>query len=181
MGGNVIREFSLGKETAFRLLYEKYAGVSRYFAFKYVKEEDVVADVVQDVFVAMWEKRRDFETEESLKSFLYTAIRNRCLNIVRHRKVMNRYAEAVIREEEHDSFWDYVLEAELFELLTAVFNELPPACREVYRLSLNGKKYEEIAELLHISINTVKKHKANANRYMRERLKNILMLLLLIG
>ena len=74
MGGNVIREFSLGKETAFRLLYEKYAGVSRYFAFKYVKEEDVVADVVQDVFVAMWEKRRDFETEESLKSFLYTGL-----------------------------------------------------------------------------------------------------------
>ena len=66
-----------------------------------------------------------------------------------------------------------------FQFLLGVFNELPPACREVYRLSLEGKKHEEIAEILQITVNTVKKHKNNANHYMRERLKHILSLLVL--
>ena len=156
---HIIRDFSVGQEKAFRILYEKYAPALRYFAAKYVGEEEVIDDIVQDVFVCLWEKS--------------------CLNTIRHQGVKDRYAEVALHEEELESFWDHILETELFELLLGVFNELPPACREVYRLSLEGKKHEEIAEILQITVNTVKKHKNNANHYMRERLKHILSLLVL--
>ena len=110
---------------------------------------------------------------------MYKAVKNSCLNTIRHQGLKDRYAEVALHEEELESFWDHILETELFELLLGVFNELPPACREVYRLSLEGKKHEEIAEILQITVNTVKKHKNNANHYMRERLKHILSLLVL--
>lgn len=176
---NIILDFSAGQERAFRILYEKYVPALRYFAAKYIGEEEMIDDVVQDVFVCLWEKRADFKTEETIKAFLYKSVKNSCLNTIRHQGVKDRYAEVALRDEEQVSFWDHILEAELFELLLGVFNELPPACREVYRLSLEGKKHEEIAEILQITVNTVKKHKNNANRYMRERLKHILSLLIL--
>lgn len=174
---DVIREFSAGKEKAFRILYERYAPGLRLFAAKYVDESEMIDDVIQDVFVGLWEKRGDFSTENTLKAFLYKSVKNNCLNIIRHRGVQERYAKFALQEESQESFLDNILEAELFEMLMQVFNELPPACREVYRLSLEGKKHEEIAEILHITVNTVKKHKNNANHYMRERMKNILAFL----
>lgn len=172
---DIIQKFADGQEKAFRVLYEKYTPALRYFAAKYVDREAMVDDAVQDVFVSLWEKRKDFKTENSLKSFLYTSVKNCCLNLIRHRKVQDRYTEVVLQEEQQESFLNNILEAEIFELLLNVFNELPPACREVYRLSLEGKKHEEIAQELQITVNTVKKHKNNANHYMRKRLKHILL------
>ena len=110
---DIIIDFSRGDEKAFRVLYDKYVVALRYFAAKYLNEDTMIDDVVQDAFVDLWD----------------------------------------------------------------VFNELPPACKEVYQMSLDGKSHEEIAQMLNISVNTVKKHKNNANHYMRERLKNVLSLL----
>lgn len=177
---HIILEFTCGQEKAFRFLYERYAPALRYFAAKYIEDSAAIDDIVQDAFVSLWERHTDFETENALKSFLYTTVKNNCLNVIRHRGVQNRYTEVMYQEEPKESFLDRILEAEIFKLLLEVFNELPPACREVYRLSLEGKKHEEIAEELKISINTVKKHKNNANHYMRERLKHILVFLLSI-
>lgn len=175
---HIIREFASGQEKAFRILYEKYAPALRYFAAKYLDDDVVIDDVLQDVFVSLWERHTDFETENALKSFLYTSVKNSCLNTLRHCHVKDRYAEMAYLEELEESFLEHILEAEIFELLTEVFEELPPACREVYRLSLEGKKHEEIAKELNITINTVKKHKNKANHYMRGRLKYILLLLI---
>lgn len=177
---DIILRFTAGQEKAFRTLYEKYAPSLRFFAARYVDEGAMVDDVVQDVFVCLWEKRADFTTEFALRAFLYTSVKNSCLNLIRHRGVKDRYAEVMLREEQYESFLDHILEAEVFEMLLGVFNELSPACREVYRLSLEGKKHEEIAEMLGISVNTVKKHKNNANRYMRERMKHVLTLMFLL-
>lgn len=79
------------------------------------------------------------------------------------------------------SFLDEMLEAEIFGELTEAFNALSPACREVYRLSLAGRRHEEIADLLNISINTIKKHKNNANHFMRKRLKHMLAIEFLLA
>lgn len=175
---NIIRDFCAGHEKAFRILYEKYAPALRYFAAKYVTESEAIDDIIQDIFVGLWERHTVFKSENALKSFLYISARNGCLNTIRHQGVKTRYAEIVNRDEPEESFLDHILEAEIFELLQEVFNELPPTCREVYRLSLEGKKHEEIARELNITVNTVKKHKNNANHYMRERLKYILLFLI---
>lgn len=179
---NIVLEFSRGGEKAFRMLYDRYVVALRYFAAKYVDDEAVIEDVVQDAFVALWEKRTEFRVENAVKSYLYKAVRNDCLNLIRHRQVENKYAEEMIVEDNQSEFFlDRVLESEIFQVLLSVFDELSPACKEVYQMSLDGMSHEKIAEKLGISINTVKKHKNNANHYMKERLKNVLSLLLWIS
>lgn len=176
---DIILEFARGGENAFRVLYDKYAVALRYFAAKYVSDEDVIEDVLQDAFVALWEKRTEFSVENAVKAYLYKAVRHDCLNLIRHKQVENKYAEKILQEgDESESFLDQILESEIFQVLLTVFDELPPACKEVYRMSLDGDSHEEIARKLNISINTVKKHKNNANHYMKERLKNVLSILL---
>lgn len=179
---DIIRRFAQGDERAFRVLYDRYAAGLRYFASKYVDDDAEIEDIVQDAFVALWEKRADFREETSVKAYLYQAARNDCLNLKRHRKVREAYAEQVMQAgEEGESFLDRMLEAEVYTALKEVFEELPPACKTVYRMSLNGMSHEEIAEELHITVNTVKKHKNNANHYMKERLKRVLSLFILLS
>lgn len=174
-----IIDFAKGGEESFRILYDKYGVSLRYFAAKYLDDDTMIDDIVQDAFVDLWEKRCDFRSEYAVKAYLYKAVRNDCLNLMRHREVTTKYAEQISLEgEKTESFLEQILEAEIFQALSEVFNELPPACKTVYRMSIDGKSHEEIAHALGISVNTVKKHKNNANHYMRERLKDVLSILL---
>ena len=166
-------------DKAFRYLYDKYASTLRYFSAKYVDDDATIEDVVQDAFLNLWEKRNEFKTESTIKAYLYKIVRSFSVDTIRRRNIANRYAEKIVLEKEDQEFFlENIVESEVFQMIQTVFNELSPSCREVYQLSLHGKSHEKISQLLDISVNTVKKHKNNANHYMRERLKHVLSLLL---
>ena len=168
-------------DKAFRYLYDKYASTLRYFSAKYVDDDATIEDVVQDAFLNLWEKRNEFKTESTIKAYLNKIVRSFSVDTIRRRNIANRYAEKIVLEKEDQEFFlENIVESEVFQMIQTVFNELSPSCREVYQLSLHGKSHEEISQLLDISINTVKKHKNNANHYMRERLKHVLSILLYI-
>lgn len=168
-------------DKAFRYLYDKYASTLRYFSAKYVDDDATIEDVVQDAFLNLWEKRNEFKTESTIKAYLYKIVRSFSVDTIRRRNIANRYAEKIVLEKEDQEFFlENIVESEVFQMIQTVFNELSPACREVYQFSLHGKSHEEISQLLDISVNTVKKHKNNANHYMRERLKHVLSFLLYI-
>ena len=168
-------------DKAFRYLYDKYASTLRYFSAKYVDDDATIEDVVQDAFLNLWEKRNEFKTESTIKAYLYKIVRSFSVDTIRRRNIANRYAEKIVLEKEDQEFFlENIVESEVFQMIQTVFNELSPSCREVYQLSLHGKSHEEISQLLDISINTVKKHKNNANPYMRERLKHVLSFLFYI-
>ena len=169
--------YQSGDEAAFREIYMEYIASLRYFAYRYLADADAIEDVIQDAFVAAWEKRAAISSEPALKAYLYSAVRHACLKIIRHEDVKARYADRHSGEEETVSFLDDVIASETFSMLRDVFRELSPATRQVYEMSLSGMKHEEIAEKLGITIHTVKKHKNNANHYMRARLKNFLSLM----
>lgn len=173
---NILSEFTAGDERSFRLAYDKYVQLLRFFARKYLGDAAAVEDVLQEVFVSLWEKRRSFPSEAALKSFLYVGVKNRCLNILRHEKVQTAHAGS-LSDDMHEDFLGKVIETEFFDMLFSLVGELPPASREVYRHSLDGKKNEEIAALLDISVNTVKKYKVNANQYLRSRIKDLALLI----
>lgn len=161
-------------DKAFRYLYDKYASTLRYFSAKYVDDDATIEDVVQDAFLNLWEKRNEFKTESTIKAYLYKIVRSFSVDTIRRRNIANRYAEKIVLEKEDQEFFlENIVESEVFQMIQTVFDELSPSCREVYQLSLHGKSHEEISQLLDISINTVKKHKNNANHYMRERLKHV--------
>lgn len=170
------------KEKTFRYLYEKYGVLLRYFANKYINNQTIISDIIQDSFIRLWENLHQFKDEHEAKAFLYKVVQNTCIDLIRHHEVTEKYMQHIMFEhEEEKSFLDNWFEAEIFEALRTVFNELPPACKEVYLLSLQGKSHEEIAQQLNITINTVKKHKNNANHYMKERLKYLLYVILTFG
>ncbi len=156
---------------AFHVLFAEYYRPLVLFAMHYLDEQEEAEDVVQDLFVSVWEKKEAFLSEKSIHAFLYNSVRNICLNRLKHRKVEEKYLDysmnfASLKEEE-----DYeVMKEDLYERLFRVIEELPPRCREIFLLHLDGKKNEEIAEQLNLSLLTVKTQKKKAMNYIRKRL-----------
>ena len=96
----------------------------------YVKDNDVAEDLVQDVFISLLESDHKFKTENDIKYFLYSSLKNRCIRHSRKQKVRAKYYRDVLssqNEEEH--FWDKVLEEDVYARLMAAIETLPPQCK----------------------------------------------------
>ena len=171
----------LSERKKFKEVYEEYFTALKYFAMRYVKDEEVACDLLQDVFVKLWEKGDRFENEMQLKTYLYRVVRNHCLTYIRDTQRKEKRMEGFEVEETEESFVHQMIEAEIYALINDIFEELPDACRNVYMKSLEGKSHKEIAEELHIAITTIKKHKTNANNYLRGRLKDLLLSAIFCG
>ena len=103
------------KEKTFRYLYEKYVVLLRYFATRYINDQSVISDIVQDAFVRLWEKILQFKDENEAKAFLYKVVQNACIDLIRHQEVAQKYVEHIISENtEEKSFLDNILESEIF-------------------------------------------------------------------
>lgn len=174
-----IERINQKQRSAYHELFREYYQSLVMFAMRYVNEQGEAEDIVQDLFVAVWEKNEKFHSYLSFRAFLYTSVRNTCLNRIKHRKVEEKYVDYSIRHIEENQNEEYnMLEEELYRQLFQVIDELPPRCREVFLLHLDGKKNEEIATKLRITLLTVKTQKKKALRYLRERLGGYTLLLL---
>ena len=146
-----------------------------------MKDNDVAEDLVQDVFISLLESGYKFKTENGIKYFLYSSLKNRCISHSRKQKVRDKYYRDVLssqNEEEH--FWEKVLEEDVYARLMAAIDALPSQCKLVMMMTLDGLKASEIAERLHISVDTVKGHKSSGKKKLTARLKDT-ELLCLIG
>jgi len=157
-------------ETAFADLYGPLCN----FAFTYVKDLEVCEDIVQEVFTRIWERRKDLLLTDSIRFYLFTAVRNNCISHLRHEKSSGARAWVdgdedsypVIPAKEINDKTDYQ------QLLQEAINELPGKCREIFVLSrISNLKYKEIAEVLGISVKTVENQVGKALRHMRGFLK----------
>lgn len=162
-------------EGLFRLHYRPLCG----FALGYLKDKDHAEDIVQELFVRLWQDRESLSIQASVKSYLFTAVRNRCLNalVVKKRmRPLDEKMEAMPAGEERE-------ENELSERMArvqAAIEALPTERRKVFRLSRNeGLKYHQIAERLDISVKTVENQMGKALKSLREELADLMPLLLL--
>ena len=142
---------------AYSILFDKYFERLFTFAVRVVFREDVANDIVQEVFIAIYEKSILKNYQGSLKAYLYTSVRNRCYNYLRDAKVEDRnmalYAEAAVYSDNVDM----IDREEILEKIREVLDELPEKCREVCLLRfVHGYKYSEISEQLGMNENTVK-------------------------
>ncbi len=150
----------------------------KYFTGKYIENEETVSDMIQDLWLKLWEQKITFPGEPALKAYLYRTLHNEALNYLRMQMRMHgRYQIVEDWNEEEPDMLNRMIEAELYAMLNETFSRLTPACKRVYLESLKGKSQKEIAESLNISVNTVKKHINNANHYMKEQLKKFFMLI----
>ena len=183
MHNKIIKNIIKGDRKAFKTVFDEYFNALSAFGYKYIPDPFVVEDMVQESFISFWEKRQDFTHINAVKSFLYTSVRNKCLNHLKHQTVVQKHEKALVYELESDhAFNSHVIEEETFNQLFVEIRNLPPAAQEIMLLALNGLKNQEIADELKVSINTVKTQKKIAYSKLKENLgshfNGILMALL---
>lgn len=133
---------------------------------RFISDEKVIEDIVQDSFVSFWNKYPGCSSEEFPK-ILFTILRHKCLDYLKHKRVRdNLIYSAGFEDGEALYNFDFGMETdsqcmydELSRQVNSVLASLPPKCREVFSLSrFQGKKNDEIASILGISVSTVEKH-----------------------
>lgn len=169
------------------LLYEEmfktYFSPLCYFAQKYVADFDSCKEIVHKVLVGIWEKRDGFDFDKSPKSYLFSAVYNRCMNHIRDQKrlLVNNSQELTEEIADHGAYSGHMEASELEGQIWKVINSLPDKCKEVFILNrFKKKKYNEIAVQLDISVKTVETHMSKALKILRDNLKDYIHLIFLI-
>lgn len=167
----------------FEELFSEYFVPLTNFAKSYVKDEDAAKELAQDAFINLWQKKDEIDKDKSIKSYLFTSVRNRSLNYIRdNKKYKSEYLDIEL-EKSNDFFDSDVLTTkELQDKITASINSLPEKCRKVFEMSrFEDLKYKEIAKELNISIKTVENQIGKALKTLRKDLKDYLPLLIFLG
>jgi RNA polymerase sigma-70 factor (family 1) len=171
-----------GNQDAYTEIYNRYKWLLHTHAYKKLGDRDAANDVIQELFTSLWLKREDIYLTTTLSAYLYTAVRNRVLNVIEHRMVESKYI---------DSLADYangfvaatdhlVRENQFNAIIEKEIAALPPKMREVFELSRKAHlSHREIAEHLHISEQTVTKQVKNALKILRMRLGLIAYVILI--
>ena len=167
----------------FEQIYLSYFSKMKRFAREYVLSDEDAENIVQDVFLDFWEKKELLPLPINILAYLFTSIKNRCIDFLRH-KIVQKEIEDKMQEEyrltlqiKYYSLGE--LDEGIFEtddveqLLSKAMNSLPERCREIFLKSkLEGKKQKEIAEEMNISINTVETQMGIAYKKLRNELKD---------
>ena len=159
-----------GDRNAFGNLFQKYYQVLCNYALTYLDSTSEAEDAVQDVFVYVWNNREVIVVGVSVKSYLYTSVKHRALNVLKHQAMERNHSRLLVEFLEDLAREEYSEEETMqLEKIRQALQVLPSQCRTVFMMSsLEGKKYKEIAEELNISVNTVKSHILKAYRTIRE-------------
>lgn len=154
----LVKEISKGNKKAFDFLFEAYYVVLCRHALKYTRSAEASEEIVLDVFLSFWERRESLLISTSLQSYLYTAVKNRCMNHLRSH-LNAPFSDRTISSNSHP-FSNTTEEAlscsELEKITHQAIEKLPAKCRIIFTLSRNtGMTYKEIAAELGISAKTV--------------------------
>ena len=174
-------------ERSFQVLYNDYYKALVVCAMQIVTDRTVSEDIVQEMFSRLYERQMEFDSVHSLRSYLYSSVRNHCIDWLRHRKVEETYLRAMmgktreyaVSEDGEEELFD----EEIYRQLAEYFNTLPPRQHEIMLLAIEGKKNSEIAEILGVKVGTVKTQKQRAMNTLRENFnpKVYMHLCLLLG
>ena len=180
MKDQLAMRIKFGDEQALELLFRKFNVRLCAFANKFLNDTEEAQEVVQEMFIKIWEGRDEIDPEESLKSYIFKIVQNLSLNKLRRKKVESRYVEIykqVYLEHKEFSAHESLLAKELEGHISQSIGKLPGECRKIFELSrFEGLKYREIADTLNISIKTVEAQMSKALRSLRIELRDYLTL-----
>ncbi len=187
----IIQQLKQGNNKAYEYLYRKHYSFLCHIAYEYVNDHFLAETIVGDVIFHLWEIRETLDIHISLRSYLVQAVRNRCLD---HLSSLKERKEVTFSSFSKDS--DFIpdkyilsdsyplgklLEHELENEISSAINSLPEECKKVFLKSrFESKKYDEIAEEMNISVNTVKYHIKNAISILHKKLYKYLITILLL-
>jgi len=156
-----------------RLFKELYSHLCSY-ANKILTDKDKAEEIVQDIFYGIWKNREKLDIKVSIKSYLYRAVHNNCLQVIQHLQVEDRYKQHVANsmvEFQIDPIQEMELQ-EMNQVIEQTLEALPEKCKQIFSMSrFDGLKYKEIAQKLDISTKTVEANMGKALNAFRQNLK----------
>lgn len=182
--------FSLKEEKMFEMVFKAYFPRLKAFCLKFTTDQEVAEDLIQEVFIKIWENRDRIKTE-TFHSYVFTMVRNACLNYIKHKKIVNQafIENNLLVEEEGLYYADFFSDPhhqtiynELKLEIDKVMASFPEQTKIVFELSrFKGLKNQEIAEKLKITPRTVEKHITRAlNKFKGHFPENYLFVFALI-
>ena len=176
---DIIRKFKSGDESGLRLLFDLYYSPLCIFAYKYFDSFEKAEDVVQEAFITLWEKNRMINFTGSIKSYLFSIVKNNSINKIKEERKF-RFEE--IENQSHsiieDKFESQALEERKDKLYREI-GKLPAQSKKVFEAIVFEKmKYAEVAANFDISVNTVKTHYSRALKQLRSSIDIIIMIML---
>lgn len=158
----VATKAKLSSMNNFSEIYSVHFNKLHRFATDFIHSEEAAHDIVQDIFIELWNNKEHLEDIKSMNAYLFRLVKNRCLDHLKHLVHEKNYEEYAVWEYnsriESLSLMtdDYVIANEMSTLVKNAVNNLPPRCKEIFLLSrINGMKHSEIAGKLNLSENTV--------------------------
>jgi len=145
------------------------------FAMQILQNEEEAKDVLQDIFLKLWQKRDELEKVENIDAFAMRMVRNRCLDVIRSRRTvsMEVVKKAKITEEE-SSDTDYIENTDSVTLVKRIIAELPKLQRIVIQLrDIEQLEYEEIAEATEMNVNAIRVNLSRARKKVRDEILKI--------
>lgn len=179
------------EETRFEDIYLSYFSKMKYFAKEYVISEEDAENIVQDVFVELWENKEMLNMHMNLIAYLFTTIKNKCLNHLRHKLVVQETASKLQEEytislrmnlDSLEAFDNNLFsDQDIEKIISRALDTLSEKYRTIFIMSkIEGKKQKEIAQELNISINTIETQMGIAYKKLRIELKDYFPILLFI-
>ncbi|GGJ87749.1 MULTISPECIES: RNA polymerase sigma-70 factor [Parabacteroides] len=167
----------------FDKIYVMYYSRMFRFAKEYVLFDEDAENIVQDVFLLLWEKREVLDIQISLVSYLFALVKNKSLDYLRRKVIADEYKEELSAKlaSLESLNYSFTSDEEIEQILMTAIDKLPERCRQVFLKSrIEGKKNREIADELDLSMSTVENQMTIALRKLRIELKDYLPLLLFL-
>jgi RNA polymerase sigma-70 factor (ECF subfamily) len=173
----LVARLNSGDSDAFSEIFNAYYKDLVLFAFSNIKDMANSEEIVQDIFVKLWEDREKMDIRTTLKCVLLKSTQNRCIDWHRHQKIINKHNDYIIN---HNHIFDndcdsYLLWSELNSSVESAMNKMPETLRKAFEMNRNeGLKYQEIADNLSVSLRTVEARISKALEFLRSELREFL-------
>jgi RNA polymerase sigma-70 factor (ECF subfamily) len=157
--------------SAFEAMFRKFQPGLVRFAFVHLRSQEDAREVVQEVFINVWDKRDQLSFDEELKYYLFRAVKNACLNLIKKRRLETVSLEEALTAAEEQLGEDTETQRR-FKAVMAQIDQLPEMCREIFLMSrMEGLSHKEIAEILEIAPKTVENQIGIGLKKIREGMK----------
>lgn len=181
---DVIAKLKNGHRETYETLFQEHYKNLVLYAKRFVLETEVARDIVQDVFIYIWEKRQKVQIEKSVSSYLFRAVRNACINHLKKESTKENYISQFLlsvnngqlNAEKAEDVHEIVVHKDLLKRIELIIESLPEQCKNMFRMSrFRGLKNKEIAEIYSVSPRTVETQIYRALKVLKEDLKAYLV------
>ena len=168
----LLLQLKTGNEQAFEQLYNLYSVRLHGFLLKLVKDDEIAQDLLQDIFIKIWENRETFDTRKNFRPYLFRVAENSVIDFFR-KVACNKKLEMKLSlafNEVYSHIEETIFSRENGAILNQAIEQLPPQCKLVFTLcKLEGKSYKEVSQMLGISVATISNHLQKAAQVIRQK------------